>query len=101
MSVSARCAMTHAHAGETYHDLAEHGQGEILHIAVARVGDDEDETDDGVGRRGLEEHGRDRDVGRGVVLAHGLPQTIAHAQQLADEEQCEDNIEGDRDGEVG
>lgn len=43
----------------TYHDLAEYRENEVLHVAIAGIGDNEDEAGDGVLRRGLNEHGGD------------------------------------------
>lgn len=86
--------------GTTYHDLAEHREDEVLHVAVARVRDDEDQSDDRVRRGGLEEHRGDGDVGAAVLAADGPARLDAHVEQARDEQQGEQHVERDRDREV-
>ena len=83
-----------------YHDLAEDGQNEVLHVGVTCVRDDENETGDSVGHRGLDEHRCDRAVGRSVIPADGTLRALAHVEQPADEKQREQDVERDRDREV-
>ena len=83
-----------------YHDLAQYRKDKVLHLAVARVCDNVDQTDDSIGSCRFQEHCGDRDVWFSMVVAERFPGVVAHVEKTGDEKEREESVEGDRNGPV-
>lgn len=85
----------------THHYLREDRAHKVLRGAPAGEAHDEHHPSRSVRQRGLDEHRRDRDVCRGVLRARVPLCAVAHVDESADEQECEQRGERDGGGEVG